>query len=370
MGRAAKARYWPDRDVWFTRVGGKYHVLARGKRSRAEAVNALRELLVEGRKDTKPGVTVAELCDRLLVWVRENRSALTLEWYKRHLRAFGKHIGRQTDASTLRPFHVTDWLDSTAWKQSTRHGAITAVKRAFRWGYRQGLLDSNSMEGLDRPGIKRREAVLSPEVEIIVLEKAVQPLRQFLEFLHETGCRPSEATRLCIDHVDLESGVAVLFGKTTSRTGRQRQIFLTPRAQELVNQAVHRVEQSETVFVNSRGRPWTRHALAHAMGRLRKKLELGPECTAESFRHGWITEAKLRLPNSVVAELAGHSSTTMIDKHYSHLNQRQPELSAAVILVRKSGTGTPMASPASADPTPAPDQPPATAPQKPRDPRP
>lgn len=368
MARPAVPWYWAARDGWYATIDGRRHLLAKGRKSRAAAHRAFHKLQAARGSVVRAGgtITLAEMCDRLLLWVRENRSALTLEWYTRYLRAFGAHVGRQKEAGTLKPFQVTDWLDSTGWGQSTRHGAITAVKRAFRWGQRQGLIESNPMDGLDRPGIKRREAILSPEVEIIVLEKAVQPLRQFLEFLHETGCRPSEAARLRVGHVDLEHGVAVIFGKTTSRTGRQRQIFLTPRAQELVHQVVHRTEQPETIFVNSRGRPWTRHALAHAMGRLRKKLKLGPECTAESFRHGWITDAKLKLPNSVVAELAGHSSTAMVDRHYGHLSQRQPELSAAAAMVRKSDTDKPPASDASADPPSPPSPAPTKPPQKPR----
>jgi integrase len=76
--------------------------------------------------------------------------------------------------------------------------------------------------------------------------------------------------------------------------------------------------------------------------KLRGEIE-GPKwraCTAESFRHGWVTDAKLRLTNSVVAELAGHTSTAMVDRHYGHVNERRAELAEAAGKVRGSRTDT------------------------------
>lgn len=43
----------------------------------------------------------------------------------------------------------------------------------------------------------------------------------------------------------------------------------------------------------------------------------------------------MKVPNAIVAELAGHTSTAMVDRHYSHLDARSAELLEAASLVRK-----------------------------------
>jgi integrase len=136
----------------------------------------------------------------------------------------------------------------------------------------------------------------------------------------------------------------VLPGKTTRKTGRLRTIYLTDHAKTIVDQLASK-NPAGPIFRNARGVPWTRNALALAMRRVRTRLGMGSECTAESFRHEWVTDAKLEHPNSVVAELAGHSSTAMVDKHYGHLNERRDNLSRAAAMVRGPGACTDTAQP-------------------------
>ncbi len=357
MGRPNKVRYREDRDAWVTKIDGQLHTLAKGKRNRAEATRALHALLAakaKGQATPTRSISVGELCDRLWTWTRDHRSALTAEWYQRHLQAFVNWAGYETIANTIRPFHVSEWVDGQGWGQSTRHGAITAVKRAFRWGHRQGYLESDPLAALDKPGIRRREAILGPEDQRRVLGSIDGPLRDYLATMYETGCRPSEVAR--IEAVHVVGDTIVMAGKTTRKTRKPRVIYLTPVVAEIVARLAS-ANPDGPIFRNTRGRPWTRNALAQAMQRVRSRLGLGPECTAESLRHGWVTDAKLRLPNSVVAELAGHASTAMVDAHYGHVNLRRAELAQAASSVRSPVADT-AAPPASASsPTPHPDDP-------------
>jgi integrase/recombinase XerC len=360
MPRPNKPRYRANRDAWVTQINGQLVTLAKGKRNRAEADRELRRLLTAKETGAPPSVAVAELFDRLLKWTQEHRSPLTLEWYDRHLSAFAEHVGPTTACAAVRPLHVARWLEGREIGQATRHGAITAIKRAFRWGHRQGYLDSNPLEGLDRPKMPRREVILTPDQERAVLKAAPPPLRDYLVMIHETGCRPSEVARMEAAHVD--GDMVTMRSKTTEATGRARTIYLTAIASEIVRR-LSGTNPTGPIFRNSRGRPWTRNARALAMQRIRRKLGLGPECVAESFRHGWVTEAKLHLPNSIVAELAGHTSTSMVDKFYGHVSQRKAELAAAAARIRATRTDT--AAPADAPPPgPAP-EPPGTTRRKP-----
>ncbi len=338
MGRPSKIRYRDDRDAWVTTIGGRYVTLARGKRSRAEATKEFHRIMSRGHTDAEPAsISIGELCERLLEWVQANRAPLTLEWYRQQLRSFVLCVGQETPANALRAFHVADWIKGQAWGQTSRHHAITAVKRVFRWGRKMGYVETNHFEDLDCPPIARRELVLTPAEEQQVLGVANPRLRDYLTMMHETGCRPSEVARMEAAHVQGE--VVMMPSKTSRVTGKIRAIYLTEGAREIIAR-LSAAHPKGPIFRNMRGRPWTRTTLAQAMHRVRVKVK-GPvegpgwkACTAESFRHGWVTDAKLRLPNSVVAELAGHSSTAMVDRHYSHLNERRDDLARAASQVR------------------------------------
>lgn len=356
MGRPSKVRYREDRGAWVTVIEGKYRTLARGRRNRAEAMKAFHRLKAaqaNGRLGllTPDVVTVGALIDGLLVWIRSNREECTLAWYKSHLDSFGRYMMPETPCGAMKAIDGINWLETRELGQSSRHGAITALRRLGNWGVKRGHLLTNPFTNLEKPPMLRRENILSPADEVRVIEAANPWLRPYLEFLRETGCRPSEGAKLQAKHCNLEVGTATMPSKTMRKTGRLRVIYLTARAIEIIRPLIEK-RPVGPLFRNQRDNGWHHHALASAMGRLRRKLGLGPGCTCESFRHGWVTEAKMTLPNSVVAELAGHTSTQMIDRFYSHVNERASELLAAVARVRRPGTAT--SSPPDAAPSPPP----------------
>jgi integrase len=386
MGRPSKVRYREDRDAWVTTIGGRYVTLARGRRNRAEAMQAFHRLQAErspGGLAARSLVSVGELFDRLLDWTHENRSPLTYGTYKQDLDAFAAYIGPATPADAVRPHHVDDYLAGKAWSDMTRRRAITGLKRAFSWGRKRGLIPVDHLAVMEKPPEGRRESILTPAEERVVLGAATGPLADYLAMMHQTGMRPSEVARVEAAHHFPADGMLRFPGKSTPRTGRLRHVYLTPEAAAIVARLAAATPEGP-IFRNTRGRPWTRNALALAMRRLRVKVKAPgartPEereaarkgwkaCTAESFRHGWVTDAKLKLKNGVAAELADHRSTAMIDKWYGHVSERREELAAAAALVRGAGTDTPSppaGGPPPADPPPAAPAPPAGGDRTPR----
>jgi integrase len=74
------------------------------------------------------------------------------------------------------------------------------------------------------------------------------------------------------------------------------------------------------VFVCSKQRPWTRHALARKFRRLARKIGLPDDCKVYGVRHYFITAAVKRGGNlKAIATLVGHSTTVMIERVYTHL---------------------------------------------------
>ena len=92
------------------------------------------------------------------------------------------------------------------------------------------------------------------------------------------------------------------------------------------------------IFRNTRGNPWTRNAMAIRWAKLRERLGYGPEATAYAIRHRFATEGLIAGASNVdMAALLGHASTSMIDRHYSHVNDSAKYLRDALGRARPGG---------------------------------
>lgn len=346
MARTPRPWYRAGRG-WYVELDGKQELLARGARdaTRKEALAVFHRLLgarAEGVRKAAAGLVVGEVCQLLIYHARENLAPLTAEFYRRHLGSFSGFCGGKTVAAVA-PRDVAAWLDTHPdWGPTTRAGAVTAVKRAFRWAARQGHIDRDPLEATEKPRPRRRELILNREQAdaIRTAIAADDPFGDLLDVLRETGCRPSEAEQIEARHLDPSGLRVVMASKTTAETGQMRVIHLNPRAAAILARwAAVRPQGPLLRSADSRrgktDRPWTRSIVKSRFARLRVKLKMGKEATAESYRHLFATDALERgIPIATVAELMGHQSTAMLSRYYSKLAQRHAHLREALHQVR------------------------------------
>lgn len=350
MGRPNKPWYRAQSDSWVVKVGGRQHTLAKGKKNRAAAMRAFHELMARlGRTKAPPDDLPAwSLCDHFLDRARATLSAHGYTFYRQRLRQFLAAVGRNRPAASVREHEVLDWLrgdhewarkDGTTvrrpWSRTTQANAVRAIKACYRWGLREGHIPSNPLANLSAPAAERADAYATREELACLLGASRGHLRPALEFMMETGCRPSEAARLEAAHVDMPAGVASLPGKTTRRTGKPRVIYLTDRAVAILRAAWR---EDGPIFRTASGTPWRNTTLWGAIKRVRDRAGLGSNVTTKSFRHVLATEAIAGgMPGRIVAELLGHTSTAMIDKHYLHLAKKHEEMRAAAEKAARRG---------------------------------
>lgn len=349
MARPSRPWFWEAKGAWYCTVRGRRHRLAAGKANRAEAEKSFHRLMLaeDAPEEKARAITAAEVCDLFLEAAQARLASGTLapptvEFYARHLQAFCDRCGGLA-AAGVKPLHVSRWLADSGWGRSTQHGAITAVKAAFRWAFRQGYLEAQPLEHLERPGIERREAVLTPEQFDVILGATKDAAwRDVLEALWHTGARPGEVAKVTAAEVNPERGAWVFpprRSKTGRKTGRARVVYLDARALEITRRRA--AGQAEgPIFRNLKGNPWTRNAMACRFARIRKKFGYGGEATAYALRHRWITRGlEAGVPIATVAELAGHSDTTMVSRVYSHLHEADSHLREAAKKVTGGETG-------------------------------
>lgn len=337
MGRPSKPYWRADRGSWVCTIHGKQYTLARGRGNRKTAMATFRTLMSEVSSARQPTAVLAldSLAESFLDHAQENTAPMTYEFYRRHIAEFVNFVGLTHAATSVRPHHVTAWIATHQWNDTTRASAISAIKRLFSWARKQGFLEGDRLSGMEKPTPLSRGPIMTrPQAEALVESAEDQNLRQILRFLLETGCRPNEAMKFEGYMLDQESSCVVMPSKTTRRTRKPRIIYLNPTALQLAVDRAARFAEGP-IFRTADGAPWTRDVLCKRVYRLRGPLGLGHEATPGAFRHLFVTDALEReVPIATVAELVGHTTTTMTARHYSHLYDRKDHLRGALARVR------------------------------------
>ena len=210
--------------------------------------------------------------------------------------------------------------------------------QVFSWSEQEGLIGTNPIKHVKKPAIRRRERlVTNDEKKQILTAIKDQVFKNFVFAMQETGARPSEVAHVTADACNLREGVWVLQKhKTVKKVGKPRVIYLTPAMLELTEHLIAK-NPTGSLFRNTRGKPFTKNAIRCRFRRLRKNNPNLAGVVAYCYRHSFATNA---LVNGVgiaqVAELLGHSSATMVLKHYSHLAENVAHLRQAAVKATES----------------------------------
>lgn len=339
MGRPMKPWFRPGRG-WYVEVDGKQERLTDKDGTEGQGVRAMHALLarrgIEPRTQVQAaeGMSVEEVCLAYLDHAKVNLKPLTYDFYVRHLKPFSQ-VHAKLPTRDLRPHHVTAWVAAKEWSNTTRRGAITAVKRAFHWAKRQGMIPDNPIGDTEKPPASRRETIPDrAEVDAILAEIKDRPFRDLLLTIHDTGCRPGEASVVTASDIDFTTNTWTLANKTEHATGRKRVVHMTDRVAGICRRLATENPRGP-IFRNTRGNPWTRNAMACRFDELRRKKVTGKDGTAVAFRHLFITDSlEKEIPVATVAELVGHVDTGMISRVYSKLSARTAYLQDALKKVR------------------------------------
>jgi integrase len=284
------------------------------------------------------------------------------------------------DALRLTSKHVTRWLATQeGWGSTTKRNAITALQRGFNWAVKNRGLARNPIKGMEKPQASRRSDVISPaEFEEILSSVGEGCFCDLLTVSYDSGGRPFEVKELQARHFQPDKRRAVIPAEEAKGKRRARVIYFpTDRSLAIVIRlcAEH---PSGPIFRNAKGRPWTAMAvkcrfedveidfglaemkrlgieldtseesvaaIQNTLSPVRKKRgtnEEVPKLAGElrkearqkliarqarkhgrrfnhyAFRRTFITRKIIAgVDSHVVAKLAGHESTAMIDRHYS-----------------------------------------------------
>ena len=263
-------------------------------------------------------------------------SPRTLEAYGRDLKrliAYAARIGSEDagrlTANQLREF-VYDLKDQGLQATSIRR-TLSAVRTYYGFLIAEGHVKADPTEQVEMPRTWRRlPGVLSRDDVEKILEAPQIGDRLYwrdkalLEFAYASGVRVSELATLKLRDVDLEEGVATVFGKGAKERivpiGRSAQRALDMYMRE-TRPALARHAGQGTVFLNAQGRPLTRMGIWKILRKHVKRSGVRKRVTPHTLRHCFAThllEGGADL--AAVQEMLGHAdiSTTQI---YTHVDR-------------------------------------------------
>lgn len=329
--RIPKPWFRAQTQSWYVKINGVQHPLGADKK---EADKRFHRLMAgEGLDTPLKNHTLGGLVEEFLADIAKTTLPKTVAWYRGFLDDFAARYPK-LKPQEIAPRHMRDWMSlprKRPWGQSTRRSAITIIKRLLNWAVENNLLKENPIKDFERPPAVAREHVLTTEERTLILSFYPEgdPFRDFLTALMESGCRPSEVMKVTAADVDVQAGVWIIEGKTTRRTGRKRYIYLTPNLLELTRRLMA-TRPTGSLFLNEDGNPWSLSAINSRFRRkkVRKNEPIPKHICAYIYRGTWTTDAlENEVPIATVAELLGHTSTAMVSKHYSKLNERRVYLS-------------------------------------------
>ena len=317
MGRKAEPWYWEARKGWYIYIGKVKTPLGK---DRDEAYRRWHEIMAvpEEKRNPVDSGSVAAILDDFLTWTEENRAKKTYDRYRDFCQAFCEEYGRMRVVD-LNTSHVTTWLNKhKTWNSTTKRNAITAVQRGFNWAVRNRGLDRNPVKGMEKPEAKRRTTVVSPaEFDDILSHVTDTPFRDLLIVSYDAGGRPQETKQLEARHVQLDKQRAVIPGEEAKGKRTRVIYFPTERSVEIVTRLM-KANPTGPLFLNNKGNRWTGFAVKLRFERLEEKL--GKRYCQYDLRHSFVTRKLLAgVDSHLVAKLAGHRDSRMIDTVYSHV---------------------------------------------------
>jgi len=247
----------------------------------------------------------------------------TLLAVKGILSRFGDYELPQLDVQCLQ--EMKGWLTTTGNKWATIRRKMGIVKAVLRWAYRNGSLESLPLFPV-LPQSQHARYVPPTQEEVNMLYRvAPEHMRRVIILGYHFGMRvgQSELLKLCWKDVDLISGVVRVPNANKGATEMWREVPIRDDLLPILRQWLAAdAEKGMEHVITYRGKP-VKSIKTAWKGALRI-AGITRHIRPYDLRHGFATEAiAADVDVGTVATLMGHSSPSMVWKHYQHVRDSQ-----------------------------------------------
>jgi integrase/recombinase XerD len=276
-----------------------------------------------------------QLLDRFLHYllVEKGLSRNTIEAYSHDLNRFIHYLRNRgiEEIGEVSKLDIREFLLSLKRKglsSKTLARALVCLRVFFRFLTEESILGVNPAEGIESP----KTAKTLPEIlsldEVERLLEQPDPLisrgmrdRAMLEMLYATGMRVSELIRLQTNHLHLEAGYVLLYGKGS----KERIVPIGHEAMRCVERYIResrekllKGRESPFLFVSRSGEPMSRQLFWRSIKAYGRKAGIRKRITPHLLRHSFASHLLERGADLRSVQLMlGHVdiSTTQIYTH-------------------------------------------------------
>ncbi len=279
-----------------------------------------------------------QLVEQFLNYMRveKNASPLTLQHYTADLHQFCQFMKQHEviDFAAVSYFFVRNFLAELHHQDYAKRSVarkISALRSLFKYLLREDIVEVSPFQYMRTPKLDKKlpKFMYVDEMEKLLDAPDVsKPIglrdKAILETLYASGMRVSECVGLNLNAVDLNSGIALVFGKGA----KERYVPLGEHAVHAIKRYIAEARNNmlkqadeQALFLNTRGGRISDRSIRRMIDTCVKKLADAKKISPHTLRHTFATHmleagADLR----TVQELLGHAniSTTQI---YTHITR-------------------------------------------------
>jgi integrase len=340
-----------SRNRWVGAVvidGKRRKVTAKTKTEARQKLNALTRSRDNGVQVGDGNTTVAQLVDKWMARDVASRSIApsTLDTYRWSTRNINAGLGKRR-VRELTTDDIENWLDKMSeagLARSSLKKFRSTLRQALEFGERRGVVNRNAASIAKlTPGARptaERTALTPDQLRTFLTVCANERLGAMFAIQATVGLRPGEASGLCWDAVDLESGTitirtavrnegntAVLVDRLKTRRAHRavvlpvqviRMLTEHRRRQTIERLASDSWADSRLVFATRAGTPLSASNVRRELDRITLEAEL-PGVTPNELRHTAASNLSAAgVPIEQIADVLGHTDTAMLMEVYRH----------------------------------------------------
>ena len=340
-----------SRSRWVGAVvidGKRRKVTAKTKTEARQKLNALTRSRDNGEQVGDGNTTVAQLVDKWMARDVASRSIApsTLDTHRWSTRTINAGLGKRR-VRELTTDDIENWLDKMSeagLARSSLKKFRSTLRQTLEFGERRGVVNRNAASIAKlTPGARptaERTALTPDQLRTFLAVCANERLGAMFAIQATVGLRPGEASGLCWDAVDLDSGTitirtavrnegntAVLVDRLKTRRAHRavvlpaevvRMLAEHRRRQNVERLASDSWADSRLVFATRAGTPLSASNVRRELDRITFQADV-PSVTPNELRHTAASNLSAAgVPIEQIADVLGHTDTAMLMEVYRH----------------------------------------------------
>jgi integrase len=206
-------------------------------------------------------------------------------------------------------------------RKSTANRILTKLKAALNRAWRDGHVASDAawrrVEPFKNVDAARVRYLSTDEIPRFLRGIETNDFRELAQGALVSGARYSELYGFLVGDFNPDAGTLSI---PYPKTGKARHIILGKDGIDFFLEITAGRNPAHAIFLKADGSKWKSDHQKAPMRKANEAAKLSPRIGFHGLRHTWASHAVMNgMPLKVVAENLGHTTITMVEKHYGHL---------------------------------------------------